>query len=36
LEWHVAVLGGIATGLIFKAALWALEPVEVNFKDETK
>jgi len=33
LEWWVAVLGGAATGLLFKAVYWVLKPVEVNFKD---
>jgi hypothetical protein len=36
LEWWIAVLGGAATGLLFKAVYLALEDIEVKFKDETK
>jgi len=34
LEWWFAVLGGAATGLMFRAIFWALENIEVKFKDE--
>jgi hypothetical protein len=36
LEWWVAVLGGAATGLLFKAVYLALEDIEVNLKDEKR
>jgi len=36
LEWWIAVLGGAATGLLFKAVYLALEDIEVNLKDEKR